>query len=106
MVYTTRRPSCEIRGFQMFPFEPSASGFLEEMLAVRQEEGEAVRRLPPRLVELRHGGDFASIGRDPGERLAEVWLEEDDPVPAPGPASRIGRVAERQRRSAGGFDLL
>src|SRR5215813_12893640 len=83
-----------------------AAGLVEEVFAVREEEGEAMSRLPSRIVQLRDRCCGSSRRRDAGERFAEVRFEDNHTVPAPGAATSIRCVAHGQDRSARGLDSL
>src|SRR5262245_5352816 len=75
-----------------------AGGEEQEVLAVRQELREAVRRLPG--SELRQLARCPAAGWDREQRAAEVGGEDDRAIRAPGSALALGYAAQSERRAA------
>ena len=79
------------------------------MITVRQERGPAVTVVLPStrsFIELRHNASHAARGGDPIEWRRRVGSKNNHPVAIPGSAATIGRVTERERRSARSLDFF
>src|ERR1700674_5988830 len=63
----------------------------QEMLAVGQEPGPAMRRVLAGL-ELGQGRRYSACGADSPQRIPVVGFVDDDVVLVPGASSRIGRL--------------
>ncbi len=81
------------------------SGQVEEVPAVRQEPGPAVRLLVAALGDLGHRRGRAARGGDAVQRARAVGREDDHAVAVPGSAAAARRIAQGQRRAARGADL-
>jgi hypothetical protein len=97
----TRRRGIDTRQIHAAAFVDQRDPLIEEVDAVREKHGIAVRDFVCSRVELRHRFGRTAAGTDTEQRrVPKVGLEHDDVFAAPGPTTRVVRISEHNRRAA------